>query len=210
MFIGTRAISNNEPLFIFNYSFSIVPTDSMVGDNEDSIDPFDIAVIRKGSYDEIEVGDVIVFQGNVMGREGLVIHRVVGEHPDGYFLTKGDKASPSEAVDQDLPEDIAQPPITEEIFQGFYDSKITFLKPIARLASTSRGLIFGALAIFLAAMIVSEVIHMMKIIKEEKEKTLKEKHEKELASLSQIDKEKLYQEILDEELKKAKKPPQND
>ncbi|PKK93437.1 MAG: hypothetical protein CVV61_04705, partial [Tenericutes bacterium HGW-Tenericutes-6] len=172
--------------------------------------PFDIVVIKKGSYEDISIGDVIVFQGNVMGREGLVIHRVVGVHPDGYFLTKGDKASEFEAVDQDLPEEIAQPPITEDIFQGFYHTKITFLKPIARLASTSRGLIFGALAIFLAIMIVTEVIHMMKTIKEEKKKTLKEAHEKEMAELSQFDKEKLYQEILDEELKKAKKPSKND
>lgn len=208
MFIGTRALGNNEPLFIFGYSFSIVPTDSMVGDQSDSIDPFDIVIIRKGSFDEIEIGQVIVFQGNVGGRPGLVIHRVVDMHPDGYFLTKGDNTEDYDPMDQELPSSIAQPPITPSVLQGFYHSKITFLKPIARLTTESRGLIFGGLIILLIGTIVAEVIHMFKVYKQEKEAELLVKHQEEMNEKKSLNYDEIYQEVLNEIKEKNDEKPQ--
>ncbi|MDO9629522.1 MAG: signal peptidase I [Acholeplasmataceae bacterium] len=131
MFIGSRAMKENEPLFIFGYSFSIVPTDSMIGDASDSLDVYDIAIIKQSLFADIEIGDVIVFQSEIQGVEVLVIHRVVGLHPDGGFETKGDNNA---SVDFN--------PVTEENYQGSFHGKITFLKPIASLAANSRGLIF--------------------------------------------------------------------
>ncbi len=185
MFIGTRAIQRNEPLFIFGYSFSIVPTDSMIGDQEDSIDPYDIAIIRKASFDEINIGDVIVFQGEIGGTPALIIHRVVGIHPEGGFETKGD--NPLNSVDPD--------PVTEDNFKAIYQSKITFLKPIAELATGSRSIIFGSLITVLLVMVILEVMSLIKTIKKEQENKLREQMKEEI-------KEKLYQEVLEEEKKK--------
>lgn len=185
MFIGTRAIQRNEPLFIFGYSFSIVPTDSMIGDQEDSIDPYDIAIIRKASFEDIEIGDVIVFQGEIQGMPALIIHRVVGIHPEGGYETKGD--NPLNSVDPN--------PVTEENFKAIYQSKITFLKPVAELATGSRSIIFGALIIVLLVMVILEVANLIKTMKQETEKKLRDQMKDEI-------KAKLYQEVLEEEKKK--------
>ncbi len=185
MFIGTRAIQRNEPLFIFGYSFSIVPTDSMIGDQEDSINPYDIAIIKKASFEDIEIGDVIVFQGEINGTPALIIHRVIGIHPEGGYETKGD--NPQNSVDPD--------PVTEDNFKAIYQSKITFLKPIAELATGSRSIIFGSLIIVLLVMVILEVMSLIKTIKKEQENKLREQMKEDI-------KEKLYQEVLEEEKKK--------
>ena len=182
MFIGTRAMQRNEPLFIFGYSFSIVPTDSMIGDKEDSIDPYDIAIIKKASFDEIDIGDVIVFQGKIQGLDALIIHRVIGLHPDGGYETKGD--NPQNSVDLE--------PVTEDNFKAIYHSKITFLKPIAELATGSRSIIFAALVMVLLVMVILEVLSLIKTIKKEQELKLREQMTHDM-------KEKIYQEILEEE-----------
>jgi len=187
MVIGARAIRQNEPLFIGGYSFSIVPTDSMVGDNPDSLDPWDIAIIRKATFDEIEIGDVIVFQSEINNKPILVIHRVVGLHPDGGYETKGDHNT---SVDMN--------PVNETNFKAIYTAKITFLKPIAQLAAVQKNLIFGVLSVLLLGMVVSETIHIIKITKKSQEEKLKKEQEERI-------KEALYQEVLQEELEKKEK-----
>lgn len=187
MVIGARAIRQNEPLFIGGYSFSIVPTDSMVGDNPDSLDPWDIAIIRKTTFDEIEIGDVIVFQSEINNKPILVIHRVVGLHPDGGYETKGDHNT---SVDMN--------PVNETNFKAIYTAKITFLKPIAQLAAVQKNLIFGVLSVLLLGMVVSETIHIIKITKKSQEEKLKKEQEERI-------KEALYQEVLQEELEKKEK-----
>ena len=184
MFIGTRAIQKNEPLFVFGYSFSIIPSDSMIGENEDSLDRWDIAIIKKVDFDVIEVGDVIVFQGEINNLPVLIIHRVVGPHPDGGLETKGDNNS---SVDLN--------PVTEENFKAMYSGKITFLKPIAELAANQKNLIFSVLSILLLGMVISEVIHIIKTTKKSQEEKLKSEQEEKL-------REQIYNEVLEEEKKK--------
>jgi signal peptidase I len=197
MFIGSNAIRNNEPLYLFGYSFSIIPSDSMIGDQENSLDVHDIAIIKKGDFNQIDIGDVIVFQGIVQNRPGLIIHRVVGFDDQGGILTKGDHNT---VIDQEiLPIAQRQDPVTEENYQGVMISKITFLKPIASIAANSKNLIFGVLSILLVAMIVWEGSHIIKTYKQEKEEALKVEHQATLEEISNLDKEKLYQEILEEE-----------
>jgi len=184
MVIGTSAIRRNEPLYIFDYSFSIIPSDSMVGNNEDSLYPGDIAIIKRASFEEIEIGDVIVFQGEIQGDPALIIHRVVGEHYLGGYETQGDHNA---SVDAD--------PVTEDNFQALYVSKITFLRPIAMFAAFQKNIIFGILSLVLVVMIISETIHIIKTVKKTNEEKLKLEQEEKL-------KEQLYQEVLEEEKKK--------
>ena len=186
----------NEPLYIFGYSFSIVPTDSMIGDEPDSLDVYDIAIIKKTTFDEIEIGDVIVFQSEIQGKEVLVIHRVVGIHYEGGFETKGDNNA---SVDVN--------PVTEDNYQGSFDGKITFLKPLASLAANSRNLIFIGLSVILVVMVITETMHIIKTIKHDKEEKLQKDLEENIESLKALEKEKLYQEILKEEQEKMKSNP---
>ena len=184
MFIGTRAIKKNEPLFIFGYSFSIIPSDSMIGTREDSLDRWDIAIIKQVDFDTVQVEDVIVFQSEVNGLPALIIHRVVGPHYLGGFETKGDN---NQSVDMN--------PVTEENFKAVYVGKITFLKPIARVAASQKNIIFAVLFVLLLGMTISEVIHIIKTMKKSDEEKLKNEQNEKL-------REMIYKEVLEEEKKK--------
>jgi hypothetical protein len=199
MFMGSRAIQKNEPLYIFGYSFTVVaPTGSMLGDLPDSLDNYDIAIIRKGSYDEIEIGMVIVFQAVYNTNEKvLVIHRVVGLHPDGGYETKGDNNG---SVDQK--------PVTEDNFQGIYVSKITFLRPLSELAANGKNIIFLVLIVILATLLISEVMNIIKQVSHAKKEELIEQSAAEIEALKAAEKERIYQEILEEE--RQKKMPKDE
>ncbi|MCD4827042.1 MAG: S26 family signal peptidase [Acholeplasmataceae bacterium] len=192
MITGTIALRRNQPVYIFGKALAVVPTDSMVGSAEDSLDINDMVLIRKASIDEVELNDVIVFQGtNNSGAPILVIHRVIGFAPEG-LVTKGDNNT-----SQDQPQ--YQEYVTEDNFEGIYTSKITFLKPIAGLMTSSKGLIFGGLAVVLTIMLISEVIHLVNTYQEDKKELLKAAHEKELEDLKEAKKKELRDEILKEE-----------
>jgi signal peptidase I len=128
----------------------------MVGDELDSIDPFDFIIIKNSRYDELQIGAVIVFQDVFNNEITLLVHRIVGIHPDGGSQTKGD--NPNFNVDPR--------PVTEENYLGRYHQKITFLKPIANLAINSRGLLFGIISIVLTMILISEVTHIIKVFKD--------------------------------------------
>jgi signal peptidase len=189
MIVGTRALKNSELLYIFNHSFSVVSdTGSMRGDLVDSLDDFDIAIIRKATYDQIEVGQVIVFKTtDQSGRSKLVIHRVVGEHHLGGYETKGDA---NQSVDPF--------PVTESNFQGIYASKITFLRPLSRIAVGSRSFIFGIITVILLFLLISEIINIIKKINQEKIDSLKQENEIEIRIFKEAEMKRLKEEISNE------------
>jgi len=188
MVLGTMALRRNEPVFIFGRAIAVVPTDSMVGDEPDSLDVDDMVIVRKATIDEVNIGDVIVFQGvNGSGNPILVIHRVIAIEDEG-IVTKGDNNS---SIDQPTYQDY----VTEDNFQGIFHSKVTFLKPLAQMMNSSRSLIFGSLAIVLTIMLISEVIHLVKTYEEEKKIAAKEAHELEIEALKEEQKQKILEEI---------------
>jgi signal peptidase I len=191
MISGTIALRRNEPVYIFGKALAVVPTNSMVGSQEDSLDINDMVLIKKATIDEVELNDVIVFQGtNNSGVPILVIHRVIGFDEEG-LVTKGDNNA-----SQDQPQ--YQDYVTEDNFEGIYQSKITFLKPIAGLMTSSKGLIFGGLAVVLTIMLISEIIHLVNTYQEDKQLALKEAHEKELKAIKEAKKKEILEEILKE------------
>ncbi len=192
MVSGTIALRRNEPVFIFGRALAVVPTDSMIGDQPDSLDINDMVLVKKTTIDEVGIGDVIVFQGvNGSGAPILVIHRVVNINDEG-LLTKGDNNS---SIDQPNYQDY----VTEDNFQGVFQSKITFLKPVAQMMTSSKSLIFGGLAIVLTIMLISEVIHMFRTYQEDKKIELDKQHEQELEALREAQKKEILEEIIKEE-----------
>jgi signal peptidase I len=195
MVSGTIALRRNEPVFIFGRALAVVPTDSMVGNQSDSLDVNDMVIVSKATVDDVKLNDVIVFQGvDGSGSPILVIHRVVGFEDEG-IVTKGDNNS---STDQPT----YQAYVTEENFQGIFQTKITFLKPISQMMSSSRSLIFGGLAIVLTVMLISEVIHLVRTYQEEKNEALKKEHEAEIEALKEKQKQALLEEIKKEEQSK--------
>jgi signal peptidase I len=168
----------------------------MVGDEVDSIDPYDFIIIKNISYDDLEIGDVIVFQDQFNDQITLIVHRIVGIHPDGGFQTKGD--NPDYNIDPR--------PVTDENYLGRYHEKITFLKPIANLAINSRGLLFGVISIVLVIILVTEIHHIIKVYHDEKEKKLIEENKAKKEEILNQLKNKIYLEISQEnDLTKPKK-----
>ena len=76
----------------------------MIGDQPDSLEPGDIAILQSGNFDQVSIGDVVVYQDqvNISGsiKSILIIHRVVDINSDGSLVTKGD--NPINNIDRRL------------------------------------------------------------------------------------------------------------
>jgi signal peptidase len=187
MVIGTIAIKRNEPLYIFGRAITAIPTGSMEGDLEDSLDIGDLAIIKRGSYEDIKIGDIVVFQQPITDDINiLVIHRVIDIKEQG-LVTKGDANS---TPDQGF--------VTEDEYQGLYVSKITWLKPVVTTVTTSLGktVIFGLITILLLGLLFSEVIHIIKTISHTQKEELDKKTQEEIERLKEIEKQKVIEETL--------------
>jgi signal peptidase len=187
MVVGTIAIKRNEPLYIFGRAVTAIPTGSMKGDLEDSLDIGDLAIIKRGSYEDIKIGDIVVFQQPITDDINiLVIHRVIDIKDQG-LVTKGDAIS---TPDQGF--------VTEDEYQGLYVSKITWLKPIVTTVTTSLGktVIFGLITILLLGLLFSEVIHIIKTISHTQKEELDKKTQEEIERLKEIEKQKVIEETL--------------
>ncbi|HBG32361.1 MAG TPA: signal peptidase I [Acholeplasmataceae bacterium] len=194
MVLGTTATKNNKLLYIGNYSFSIIPTSSMEGTLEDSLFPGDIAIIKKGSFNEVEIGDIVVFQSQISGLNALIIHRVIDIEDNGELITQGDNPITNPQPDSGS--------VLESEYQGTYSSKISLLRPIVILMFSSRGFIFLILFFIILVMLILEIVHIMKTIQEEKKKLDDQKHLDEMEALIEAEKKKIYEEILAEEKQK--------
>jgi signal peptidase I len=77
-------------------SYNFVLSDSMKG----SVDPGALVVVRRA--DVYQVGDVVAFQLETgSGSSFTILHRIIGQLPDGRFLIKGDNASGVDTVEKE-------------------------------------------------------------------------------------------------------------
>lgn len=207
MFMATIAQKNNHLLYVFNTSFSLIPSESMVGAQNDSLDRYDMAIITKKPYQDLKMGDVIVFQSRQYTTQGcmsiLKIHRIVGGDAVNGFLTKGDNNLTNPVNDQDA-SNCPDPNITETQYQGTLRSKVTFLKPLVRVIVESRNIIFPIVIFILLIILFFEIIHLIKEFHAEKKKKLDEEQERFRQELEEKRKQE-YEKILKEEQEKLKK-----
>ncbi|TNF07263.1 MAG: S26 family signal peptidase [Bacillota bacterium] len=207
MFMATIAQKNNNLLYILDTSFSLIPSDSMVGNNSDSLDQYDLAIIEKKPYEDLVPGDVIVFKSLRTSTNGCIqilkIHRIVSGNPIDGFITKGDNNQVSDQQGSTC----TDPYITEDLYQGTLSSKITFLKPIVKILVESRNVIFPVVIVILLIILVFEVIHLFKEWNLEKEKKLLEEQEQFKKDLEEKRKQE-YEKILEEEKEKLKQSNQ--
>lgn len=196
MILGTAATRTNQLFYIGNYSFSIVPSRSMEGELDDSLFPGDIVIIKKQEFNTIEEGDIIVFQGKINNQDALIIHRVVDIELNGELITQGDNQLTNPYPDSGS--------VLESEYQGTYHSKISFIRPVVILLFSSKGFVFMILFFIILFMLILEIIHIFKTIHQEKTKLSNQKHQDEMESLKNIEKQKLYEEILAEEKQKTK------
>jgi len=82
-----------------SFNWFAIQTDSMMGDNPDSLDPGDLMFAKRvKSISDLKVGDVIAFKGTVTDSNGnvledqIITHRIVSIDALGQIWTKGDNA----------------------------------------------------------------------------------------------------------------------
>jgi signal peptidase len=86
-------LGRTSDIYIFGYKPFIITTGSM----ETDYMTYSTAIVKKGGYDKVKVGDVIAFRAPAIGG-GLAFHRVV-EITDQGFHTKGDY---NKVIDSDI------------------------------------------------------------------------------------------------------------
>ncbi len=159
-------------LSFFGYGFSSVKTGSM----KPVIEPKSVVLIKMVNgedHDFIvgENGNIVVYEGKVVGNDALILHRIVEENSDGTITTKGD-ANPS-----------ADAPISRSSVKGVYVKTLPFLTKLSRVLTTGAGLVFLVL-IPCVGLVVCHLITAVKsasVLQAQKQRELREEELKKQA-----------------------------
>lgn len=159
-------------LSFFGYGFSSVKTGSM----KPVIEPKSVVLIKMVDGEDYSFtvgdnGDIVVYEGKVVGNDALILHRVVEENPDGTITTKGDANS---APDQ---------PISRSSVKGVYVKTLPFLTKLSRMLTTGAGLVFLVL-IPCVGLVVCHLITAVKsasVLQAQKQRALREEELKKQA-----------------------------
>ena len=180
MIVNLVAQRNNKLVYLFGYSYSVVPTESMVP----TIKRDDVVLIQKCNYDDIhadpEDGDIIVFYNNELGI--FVIHRAIGHFPDGSLIVKGDNNGSADTIH-----------VTKELYRGTA-KKWGECLGLGKLVNNGRNIIFAVVIFLLCFFMVSEIINAVKSMLKKTEAKAKENDDIDIEK----EKERLRQEVMKE------------
>ncbi len=154
---NTVALSKNQLSSFFGYTISYVPTESM----EPTIRAGETVLIKKGGFEETQVGDIIVYKNNEENK--YIIHRVTRILEDGTLRVKGDNEYTNPSEDNVI--------ITKDNYYGKYVSTVNFLN-LKSLVKNKSFILPICILIYLIA-VVSEGISIAKRIKAKNEEKLK-------------------------------------
>lgn len=158
---STLAIKNNDLFRIFGYSYSVVPTGSMEGNNPDSFNKGSAVIVYNTPFSDLEVNDVIVYKStdNV-----LIIHRIIEETNNG-FIVKGDNNT---SIDKEL--------VTSLNYKGKYVKHFNFFN-IGIWLGDIRNILLLILLIGLFIAVLYQAIQVFINIKNKELETLKKQLE---------------------------------
>ncbi|HHX76217.1 MAG TPA: signal peptidase I, partial [Acholeplasmataceae bacterium] len=162
---STLAIRNNSLFRLFGYSYAVVPTSSMEGDNPDSLNAGDAVIIYNTPYEDLVIGDVIVYRSEDDNR--MIIHRIVDETAEG-FITKGDNNA---SIDSQV--------IKKDSYQGKYVSHFTFFG-IGLWLSDFRIILLGSVSVLLLLTTLYQVFKIIWQYKKAKLEKAMDKFKKEV------------------------------
>lgn len=155
LFLVLTKVSGGVPS-LFGHSVYVIVSPSMTPELEIG----DVIIARKYDGGELETGDVVQYMGKSGDAKGKIItHKIIsieGEGEDRIIVTKG---TANTQADQ---------PITPAEVLSTMTYKTVVIDKIYRLISTTPG--FICLVILpLAAMIISEIVELVRQIQKEKE-----------------------------------------
>lgn len=184
---GVNAAKNNEMMSIFGYTYSVVPTDSM----EPEINVGDSVIGKKESFDNLEIGDDVIYHYVYEDIDIYVVHRII-RYDEGYgFKTQGINTTQEDPI---------------YVTKDNYVSTVVWsgsLANIGEIVLKNRGTLFLVLIAILLLIAGNGVFDIIKILDERKQ--LRQKEEKE--QLEQNYEDELRRQV-EAELKKEQE--QND
>lgn len=184
---GVNATKNNEMMSIFGYTYSVVPTDSM----EPEINVGDSVIGKKESFDNLEIGDDVIYHYVYEDIDIYVVHRII-RYDEGYgFKTQGINTKQEDPI---------------YVTKDNYVSTVVWsgsLANIGEIVLKNRGTLFLVLIAILLLIAGNGVFDIIKILDERKQ--LRQKEEKE--QLEQNYEDELRRQV-EAELKKEQE--QND
>lgn len=184
---GVNAAKNNEMMSIFGYTYSVVPTDSM----EPEINVGDSVIGKKESFDNLEIGDDVIYHYVYEDIDIYVVHRII-RYDEGYgFKTQGINTNQEDPI---------------YVTKDNYVSTVVWsgsLANIGEIVLKNRGTLFLVLIAILLLIAGNGVFDIIKILDERKQ--LRQKEEKE--QLEQNYEDELRRQV-EAELKKEQE--QND
>ena len=160
---NTIALKNNQISSFFGYSISYVPTESM----EPTINSGDTVLIKKGSIEDVSVGDIIVYKNE----DKYIIHRVTRILSDGRVKTKGDNIYTNPLEDSIV--------VDSSTYYGKYVKTVNYLNLSSIIKN--RNFILPICVLIYLSILIAEGFSIAKtIIKKNDEniKKMKEDHEK--------------------------------
>lgn len=147
--------AQGTPPTLFGYQMYFIRTGSM----SPYLEPGDVIISKKYDGGELKAGrddgDVVTYWGEVRGKTDLITHRVIDVYED-TVITQGDDNN------------LKDPPITKDEIEAVMVYKTVIIDKIYRVISTAWGFWLFVFAP-IAALIVSEIVSLVKELKKEKE-----------------------------------------
>ena len=147
--------AQGTPPTLFGYQMYFIRTGSM----SPYLEPGDVIISKKYDGGELKAGrddgDVVTYWGEVRGKTDLITHRVIDVYED-TVITQGD--------DNNLKDS----PITKDEIEAVMVYKTVIIDKIYMVISTAWGFWLFVFAP-IAALIVSEIVSLVKELKKEKE-----------------------------------------
>jgi signal peptidase len=177
---GVNAAKNNEMMNIFGYTYSVVPTDSM----EPEINVGDSVIGKKESYDNLDIGDDVIYHYVYEDLDIYVVHRIIRYDEGLGYKTQGINTSQEDPIY--VTKDNY---ISTRVWNGN-------LANIGEIVLNNRGTLFLVLIGILLLIAANGVFDIFKILDEKKKLSLEDEKEK-----LKTDYEKELRRQVEEELK---------
>ena len=154
IFLVVSRVQGTPPT-LFGYQMYFIRTGSM----SPYLEPGDVIISKKYDGGELKAGrddgDVVTYWGEVRGKTDLITHRVIDVYED-TVITQGDDNN------------VKDSPITKDEIEAVMVHKTVIIDKIYKVISTAWGFWLFVFAP-IAALIVSEIVSLVKELKKEKE-----------------------------------------
>lgn len=154
IFLVVSRVQGTPPT-LFGYQMYFIRTGSM----SPYLEPGDVIISKRYDGGELKMGrddgDVVTYWGEVRGKTDLITHRVIDVYED-TVITQGDDNN------------VKDSPITKDEIEAVMVHKTVIIDKIYKVISTAWGFWLFVFAP-IAALIVSEIVSLVKELKKEKE-----------------------------------------